>query len=550
MIPAPLPDDEPARLDRLQGLGLLDTPPSERFDRLTRLTSSILGVPIALVSLIDSDRQWFKSKVGLEVSQTPREVAFCAHAILRSEIFEVPDASLDPRFADNPLVLQDPSIRFYAGRPLNAPGGGRIGTLCAIDRRPRSLDEKQRQALEDLAILVEDEIAALDLAHAARGGVVPSPATPPGALDGRLLQVLDSAVKTAIIATDVLGKIFIFNSGAERLLGWSAKDMIGRTPEAYHPPEELAARKVLLSASSGKDLAGFEVLSEPAKTGGFESRECQFVRRDGSRVWVDLTVTPLRDARGKIEGYVGIAVDATARKEVDRLRDQISYHVSHELRTPAGVLSMGLSLLEEELKGKFTAEEAEHFRLVQSGSAHLQRMIADLLDVARSASGKLTVIPDNFDLAGDVADVVTSFTPLAVERGLKLTLTRPEGGLCAWADAARVRQVLTNFIDNALKFTPRGGTIVVSVQDAGGGFRKVSVKDDGPGMSPEDAKRVFDRLYQTANKASHGQAGLGLGLFIAHELVERQGGRIGVESVQGKGANFWFTVLASAKVGS
>ncbi len=160
----PKPRHEEARLETLRGLRVLDTAPEERFDRFTRLARRLFGVPIALVSLIDADRQWFKSKQGLEASETPREISFCGHAILGSEIFVVPDASRDERFVDNPLVTGEPEIRFYAGYPLAACDGNRIGTLCLIDRQPRQLEEEDLALLRDLGRMVEDEFVALELA--------------------------------------------------------------------------------------------------------------------------------------------------------------------------------------------------------------------------------------------------------------------------------------------------------------------------------------------------------------------------------------------------
>lgn len=155
---APIPENEPQRLLALRRLQVLDSPPEERFDRLTRLARHLLQVPIALISLVDSDRQWFKSRQGLTVSETPREVAFCAHAILTADTMVVPDALQDSRFADNPLVSGDPRVRFYAGQPLSAPDGSRVGTLCIIDHRPRQLTEPDLQALRDLGAIVEKEL--------------------------------------------------------------------------------------------------------------------------------------------------------------------------------------------------------------------------------------------------------------------------------------------------------------------------------------------------------------------------------------------------------
>ncbi len=159
-----IPDYERQRLDALRRLAILDSSAEERFDRITRMARNLFEVPISLISLVDEERQWFKSRCGLDAQETPRDISFCGHAILGEEIFVVEDTALDLRFADNPLVLGDPYIRFYAGSPLQLAGGHKVGTLCLIDRRPRLLDERQKSLLADLAGMVEHELAAIQLA--------------------------------------------------------------------------------------------------------------------------------------------------------------------------------------------------------------------------------------------------------------------------------------------------------------------------------------------------------------------------------------------------
>ena len=151
MEAAPLPDNEDERLAELLSYDVLDTEAEQLFDDLTTLASQICDTPIALISLIDPDRQWFKSRVGLDAEETSREIAFCSHAILQDDVFEIPNASLDPRFHDNPLVTGAPDIRFYAGAPLVSPSGHAIGTLCTIDRKPRKLTKSQKTSLQTLS---------------------------------------------------------------------------------------------------------------------------------------------------------------------------------------------------------------------------------------------------------------------------------------------------------------------------------------------------------------------------------------------------------------
>jgi len=156
MQTAAIPDNEAARLAALYELLILDTPPEERFDRIAAFAAQEFDVPIATITLVDADRQWFKAKVGTDLPGTGRDVSFCSHAILQPDILLIPDALLDPRFADNPLVTGAPHIRFYAGAPLALPSGLRLGTLCLIDRQPRTLDALELGilgTLRDLAVM-------------------------------------------------------------------------------------------------------------------------------------------------------------------------------------------------------------------------------------------------------------------------------------------------------------------------------------------------------------------------------------------------------------
>ena len=162
---APIPLNETKRLKVLWQYDVLDTVPEEVFDDLTELAARICEAPIALITLVDEKRQWFKSKVGVTINETSRDISFCAHAINQEDLFIVPDATLDPRFADSPLVVSEPKIRFYAGAPLITPDGYTLGTLCVIDKVPRELRSEQKQALR---ILARHVVSQLELRRHAR----------------------------------------------------------------------------------------------------------------------------------------------------------------------------------------------------------------------------------------------------------------------------------------------------------------------------------------------------------------------------------------------
>ncbi len=222
MKSAPIPENESNRLNKLNLYQVLDTPPEEAFDRITRLIAEIIDVPIALVSLVDSERQWFKSKYGLDAAETSREIAFCAHAILDDVPFIVEDTSKDTRFSDNPLVVNDPSIRFYAGAPLTTPDGLNIGTLCAIDRVPRKLTTQQTQLLTDFASIVVDE---LELRVALRGAMNDvADEVRRAELKNEFVSMVTHELRTPL--TSIKGALALLNGGVLEALPEKSADLV------------------------------------------------------------------------------------------------------------------------------------------------------------------------------------------------------------------------------------------------------------------------------------------------------------------------------------
>lgn len=222
MQSAPKPDNEVDRIEKLKRYQILDTSPEEVFDRITRIVGDIIGVPIALVSLIDSDRQWFKSKHGLDADETPRELAFCAHAILDDGLFVVEDASQDSRFADNPLVISGPEIRFYAGAPLRTPDGLNLGTLCAIDQKPRKLTPQQSQLLTDLARVVMDELELRIALRDAMGTIADEVSL--SAQKDTFIAMVSHELRTPL--TSIRGSLGILEGGAVKDIPDKAMDLL------------------------------------------------------------------------------------------------------------------------------------------------------------------------------------------------------------------------------------------------------------------------------------------------------------------------------------
>ncbi len=300
-------DHESRRMEALRRYEILDTPAEAEFDDFTRLAAQICGTPIALISLVDADRQWFKSKVGLEVSETPRSVAFCSKAIEKKGLMEVPNALDDERFRTNPLVAGAPNIRFYAGSPLVSPEGMAVGTLCVIDYTPRHLTAQQRDALEALGRRV---VSQLELRMAARREAhLNIDLSRKASFQQALLDSADAAV----ISTTVEGVITSFNRGAEEMLGYTAEEVVGKAaPGLFHDSAEVATRAQELTRELGRKIEpAFEVFVANRRQGKSENRGWTYVRKDGSRVPVLLSVAAIHDEKGGLAGYLGVARDVS-----------------------------------------------------------------------------------------------------------------------------------------------------------------------------------------------------------------------------------------------
>ena len=302
MLTAPTPLDEPERLRALERLEVLDSAPEREFDALVATAALVCGVPISLVSLIDSDRQWFKANVGLPgVTETPRDVAFCAHAILADGLFEVPDALADPRFADNPLVATAPDIRFYAGVPLRLSGGEHVGTLCVIDRKPRQLNDKQREALRLLSIAA---VQALESRRMARAFV---------ASETRF-RTLSEASPLGVFATDASGACTYTNAGWRTIFGLSEADALGEGWSRTLHPDDKAA-----------------VFTEWQRTAALKHEfdmEFRVRRDDGTVRHVRSVSRPVLDGEGQVTDFVGSVEDITdrllARRALDEERERLA----------------------------------------------------------------------------------------------------------------------------------------------------------------------------------------------------------------------------------
>lgn len=305
-----LAPNEIQRLSALHHYQIMDSSAEEVFDHFTYLASQICDTPIALITFIDEKRQWFKSKRGIDATETSRDISFCGHAILQDGLFEIQDALEDEAFHDNPLVTDHFRLRFYAGMPLITHDGYGLGTLCVIDKVPRKLTDAQRTALQILAkqvvSQVESRINKLALV----------------ALNEKLSEktaFFDSIICSAdqsIISTDVEGKITSFNIGAEKMLGYQSAEVIGMQPQLFHDQDEVIQYAKELSIDSGRDIEpGFEVFTINAKQGASDSRKWTYVSKDGYRFPVKLTVTAMHNHAGALIGFLSVATNITTSEQ-------------------------------------------------------------------------------------------------------------------------------------------------------------------------------------------------------------------------------------------
>lgn len=290
---APLPKNESDRISTLNSLRLLDSDAEDYFDQITRIAANALGVPIALVSLVDTDRQWFKSAVGITAREIHRDFAFCAHAILSDEPLVVENATEDQRFSDNPLVTHEPNIRFYVGIPIKSKMGYALGTLCAIDDKPRRLTKAQIDILKDLALLVNQEIQHREQILNSIKAVSIS--------ESKFQSIFENAAVGIALVSPAGGWLKV-NDDLCKIVGYSREELINLTFQDITHPEDLDKDLNLLNQLvSGKIIR--------------YAMEKRYIRKDGTTIWIELGVTKQMDSKGGLEYFISIIKDIQAEKD-------------------------------------------------------------------------------------------------------------------------------------------------------------------------------------------------------------------------------------------
>jgi signal transduction histidine kinase len=581
-------DREEERLAALARYAILDTSPEAAFDDVAKLAAALCDTPMALVSLVDRDRQWFKSMVGLDITETPRAISFCSHAIEGDGPFIVDDAAADERFASNPLVTGAPSLRFYAGVPLLEEHDGLpLGTLCVLDTRPRELTELQLRTLRVLAkqVVAQLEVRKLlarekslheEVIRAHRHATFLADASKLLAASLDTDQTLEAVARLTVPTFgDVCSFVVCAEDGSLRRVGEAGRDLAstsgirslredvtdGGTIAMRHAIE---ARKAILFddylgwieqrlgaadpyVRTIRQLDVRTAIAAPLMVAGrvvgvlsvgVQGEDARLFRADDVATMTELAqraAVALENARL----YSEAMVERERAETANRSKDVFLASVSHDLRTPLSAILGWTQLVRSQPDDKALQERA---MLVIERSAHAQsRLIEDLLDISRIVAGQLTIDLGSLDLLSVIDGALETVKQAAVERGVELVKSLGQEPMTALGDVGRLQQVVWNLVSNAIKFSKTGGRVEVLLERADP-FARLTVKDDGTGISPQLLPKIFERFRQDDRGVGRRMGGLGLGLSIAKHIVEATGGTISAHS-DGEGTGATFVVM-------
>jgi len=528
------PEVEAARLEALLRYRILDSPPEQVFDDLVDLAATVCYTPVAAIALVAEQRVWLKAKRGVAFSEFPRDSSLAAEALQHSDVFLVRDAVIEERYRDSAVVVA--GFRFFAGMPLISPEGHAVGAVCVLDKRPRDLSGEQKDALRALARQAMGQLELRRVSEAesfARYRFRALVEQVPGGVDRKGLGASSGSY---------------FSPPIEKMTGYSAHEWES-DPDFFS--------RVLHPDDRDRVLDAFAHAHETYESIQIEYR---IIAKDGRVVWIQDDAAVARDDEGKPMHLQGFMADATSRKQnelqlleerakafereraqndrlrsLDRMKDEFVALVSHELRTPLTSIRGYLELVLDDAE-QLATDHREFLQIVDRNVDRLLHLVSDLLLVAQADAGKLMFDWAEVDLGSLVAHCVQAAQPAAERAGIEL-VTVSDASRPIVGDSARIGQLLDNLISNAIKFTPGGGLVAVSV-DSSGDSAVIEVRDSGLGISAEEQKQLFERFFRTRSATELAIAGTGLGLSIVKAIVDAHGGTISVDSAEGKGTTF------------
>jgi signal transduction histidine kinase/AmiR/NasT family two-component response regulator len=378
---------------------------------------------------------------------------------------------------------------------------------------------------------------------------------------GALQSAILTSTNFSIIATDEKGIIQLFNVGAERMLGYLAAEVVNKiNPSDIHDPQEVMARAEALSLEFAITIKpGFEALAYKASRGIEDIYELTYIRKDGGRFPAIISVTALRDDYGEIIGYLLIGTNNSVRKQVELelnkamavaekanlAKSDFLSSMSHELRTPLSAI-LGFAQLIESGSPAPTINQKRSVDQILKAGWYLLELINQILDLALIESGKLSLSPEPMSLTEVVYECQAMIEPQAQKRGISMTFPQFEMPYFVKADRTRMKQVLINLLSNAVKYNKVGGAVVVECKASGAGRVRISVRDTGEGLSPDELTQLFQPFNRLGKEAGI-EEGTGIGLMVSKRLVELMSGEIGVQSTVGVGSVFWFELNLTAE---
>ncbi len=505
---------ESDRLKALQNTHLLDSLPEEDFDSITRLASFICDTPIALFSLVDENRQWFKSRVGLSATETPRDVAFCAHAILQDDVFLVSDSSKDDRFRDNPLVTDGPKVAFYAGAPVLDPTTKLpLGTLCTIDNKPKTLSSKQTEALKTLA----EQVSKLILVRAQLKEQSDL---------NKKLKHKSAAIDTmteGVVIQDHDGRITEFNTSALKILGLTEDQILGRTstdplwaaikPDGTPFPGD--QHPAMISLRTGKPILG-------AKMG---VRSTHIKER-----WISINSTPVFEKNAKtptsvVTTFTDITELQSAQENlVENARfvslAEMASGVAHEINNPLSIIVGSHSILSKTIDKLGIQDESitKHLQKIKETVFRISKIVRGLQTFSRDASKEKST---NIILNDVVEDTLAICAERFKKGAIDLRLDIPEKTQ-AHANFIKLGQVILNLLTNsfdAITELPEKWIQIKATHE--GDIIKIRVSDSGAGIPNEVVQKMFLPFFTTKPIGK----GTGLGLSIGKGMIEDMGGK-------------------------
>lgn len=509
---------EERRLSALYGYNILDTAPEQHFDDIISIAIHVLDAPIAAINLIDRDRQWFKSEVGLGIREMPLDDSICKQVLLEAENLVIPDLAKDARFSCNRLVSVEAGLRFYAGALLKNIEGLALGTLCVLDTKPRpeGLSEQQRFTLEALARQVMTLLELRKSVQAEKESEAK-------------FRTIANAMPQMVWSTLPDGYHDYYNDRWYEFTGvpYGSTDGEGWS-DMFHPDDREHA---------------WEVWRHSLATGEQYEIEYRLKNHLSGYRWTLGRALPIRDDEGKIVRWMGTCTDIHEQKvaqealrESDRRKDEFLAMLAHELRNPLAPISAAAHVLS--IDGVAREKIVQVGEIISRQTRHMTALIDDLLDVSRVTRGLVKIDKVAVDMKLVMEQAIEQVRPLALARNHHLDSVLPLGEALVTGDESRLVQILSNLLTNAVRYTPQAGRISVQLDIEPENVLLI-VRDNGIGMNQDLLQIVFDPFTQGQRSSDRSQGGLGLGLALVKSLVELHGGTVSAFSDGlGQGSEF------------